>query len=129
MFSNGIKSANQIQVQTEDGVPIVPVAGVNGAMKVEVVSGTAGNVETTLNASVQNVGTEATTIAINKKVTSIMIANYSDTADLTVEAAGGSFVVGSGIATTFAINKQVTNVSITSTEEDTKAQVIIEGVE
>ena len=34
MFSNGIKSANQIQVQTEDGVPVVPVAGDDGALKV-----------------------------------------------------------------------------------------------
>lgn len=129
MFSNGIKSANQIQVQTEDGVPVVPVAGADGAMKVEVVSGGANRVITTLHSSIITAGAEAETISVNKKVTSIMVANYSETADITVEAAGGSFVVGSGIATTFAINKQVTNVSITSTEENTKAQVIIEGVE
>lgn len=129
MFSKGIKSANQIQVQTEDGEPIVPVAGAGGAMKVEVVSGGDNGVITTLHSSIITAGAEAENIAINKKVTSIMIANYSETGDITVAAAGGSFVVGSGIATTFAINKQVTNVSITSTAEDTKAQIIIEGVE
>lgn len=129
MFSNGIKSANQIQVQTEDGVPVVPVAGADGAMKVEVVSGGANRVITTLHSSIITAGVEAKTIAVNKKVTSIMIANYSETGDLTIEVAGSSYIVGSGIATTFAINKQVTNVSITSTAEDTKAQVIIEGVE
>ena len=35
------------------------------------------DIETTLNASIQTVGTTATTIAINKKVTQIDIANYS----------------------------------------------------
>lgn len=129
MFSNGIKSANQIQVQTEDGEPIVPVAGADGAMKVEVVSGTAGNAETTLNASVQNVGTEATTIAINKKVTQIDIANYSDAADVTLTAGGISAVIGRNIATTIKINKQVDNISLVSTAADTKVQLVVSGVE
>ena len=129
MFSNGIKSANQIQVQTEDGVPVVPVAGDDGALKVEVVSGGASGVTTTLYSNLVTAGAEAESIAVNKKVTAIMVANYSETADVTVALAGKTFVVGSGIATTFAINKQVTNVEVTATEEGTKAQVIIEGVE
>ena len=129
MFTKGVKSANQIQVQTEDGVPIVPIAGSDGAMKVEVVSGGANRVVTTLHASVITAGAEAESIAINKKVTSIMVANYSETASLSMVVAGKTYVIGSGIATTFAINKQVTNVSITATEEDTKVQIIVEGVE
>lgn len=129
MFTNGVKSANQIQVQTEDGEPIVPVAGSDGAMKVEVVSGGANRVVTTLHSSIVTAGAEATDIAINKKVTSIMVANYSETANISISAGGSTFVIGSNIATTLAVNKQVTNVSITATEEGTKAQVIIEGVE
>ena len=106
---------------TKDGKLMVETSGGEG--------GTTENVETTLNASVQTVGTTPTSIAINKKVTSIMVANYSDTADLSITAGGSTFVIGSNIATTITVNKQVTNVSIIATEEGTKAQVIIEGVE
>lgn len=129
MFTNGVKSANQIQVQTEDGTPIVPVAGSDGALKVNVISGEAGNSETTLNASVQTVGTEASTIAINKKVTQIDVANYSDSADVTITAGGVSAVIGSNIATTIKINKQVDNISLVSTAADTKVQLVVSGVE
>lgn len=86
-------------------------------------------VETTLNASIQTVGTTATTVAINKKVTNIDIANYSETADITVAIGDLSAVIGANIATTLVINKDITNISLTSTEADTKVQLIVKGVE
>lgn len=90
---------------------------------------TSQQVETTLNASIQTVGTTATTVAINKKVTSIDIANYSETADITVTASDLSATIGANIATTLVINKDVTNISLTSTVADTKVQLIVKGVE
>lgn len=90
---------------------------------------TAKEIETTLNASVQTVGTTATTVAINKKVTSIDIANYSETANLTLITGNLNAVIGANITVTLPINKNVTNISLTSTEADTKVQLIVKGVE
>lgn len=86
-------------------------------------------IETTLNASVQTVGTTATTIAINKKVTQIDIANYSEEASVTLTAGGVSAVIGANIATTIKLNKQVENISLISTAADTKVQLVVSGVE
>lgn len=86
-------------------------------------------IETTLNASIQTVGTTATTVVVNKKVTNIDIANYSETANITVVIGDLSAVIGANIATTLVINKDVTNISLTSTEDDTKVQLIVKGVE
>ena len=91
--------------------------------------GTTQEVETTLNASIQTVGITATTIAINKKVTSIDIANYSETANLTITIGSLSAVIGENLAVNIPVNKDVTNISITSTEADTKVQLIVKGVE
>lgn len=105
----------------------------DGAMKVAVVSGGEGgdtgvNTETTLNASVQTVGTTATSISINKKVTTIDIANYSESANITLTIDNASYVIGSSIATTLTINKDVTNISLISTEADTKIQLVVKGI-
>ena len=91
--------------------------------------GTTGNVETTLNASVQTVGTTATSIAINKKVTQIDIANYSEEANVTLTAGEFNAVIGANIATTMKLNKQVDNILLNSTIADTKVQLIVSGVE
>ena len=85
--------------------------------------------ETTLNSSIQTVGTTATTIAINQKVTNIDVANYSETANITVTIGNLSALIGANIATTLVINKDITNISLTSTEADTKVQLIVKGVE
>lgn len=100
----------------------------NGALKVSVDDGSIGG-ETTLNASIQTVGTTASSVSINKKVTSIDIANYSETANVTVGIGNASYVIGANIATTLVINKDVTNISLTSTEADTTVQIIVKGVE
>lgn len=89
----------------------------------------AKEIETTLNASVQTIGTTSTTIAINKKITQIDIANYSEEADITLVAGDISAVIGGNIATTLKINKQIENISLTATAENTKIQLVISGVE
>lgn len=100
-----------------------------GKLLVDVGKEESKEIETTLNASIQTVGTTATSIAINKKVTNIEIANYSETADITVIIGDLSAVIGANIATTLVVNKDVTNISLTSTETDTKVQLIVKGVE
>lgn len=94
-----------------------------------VIAGEDTGTETTLSASIQTVGTTATSLSINKKVTSIDIANYSETANVTVGIGNASYVIGANIATTLVINKDVTNISLTSTEADTTVQIIVKGVE
>jgi len=86
-------------------------------------------VETTLSSSIQTIGTTAATIPINKKVTTIDIANYSATANLTVTVGTSQFVIAENIAISLPINKSVTNISMVSNEADTKVQVIVKGVE
>ena len=101
----------------------------NGEVLVKINNTENGETETTLNASVQTVGTTATTIAINKKVTQIDIANYSEEANVTLTAGGISAVIGANIATTIKLNKQVDNISLVSTAADTKVQLVVSGVE
>ena len=84
--------------------------------------------ETTLNASIQTVGTEVSVIEVNKKVTEIEVANYSETADVTLNINSENFVVGSNIATSLPINEIVESISLNSTEDQTKIQLIIKGV-
>lgn len=101
----------------------------NGNLEVVVKDGSVVETETTLNASMQTVGTTATTISINQKVTTIDIANYSETADVTIGIGNNSYVIGSSVATTLTINKDVTDISLTATATDTKVQLVVKGVE
>lgn len=125
---------------TDEGEILVKMAGGGGqtTQEVEIVN-TSENpvpvqitnteeIETTLNASIQTVGTTASTVAINKKVTTIDVANYSETADVTVTVGNLVAVIGCGIATTLTINADVTNISLQSTEADTKVQIVVKGV-
>lgn len=108
----------------------------NGAVKVSIEEGENGinttsnkDREITLNASILNIGTEATSIVVNKKVTSIMVANYNETADITLNAGGTDLQVGANLALELPVNLQVENLSITSTEANTKIQLVVKGVE
>lgn len=86
--------------------------------------------EITINASIQNLSTEETAIAINKKVTSIGIANYSETANVTVKLTDEkSYQISSNLAVELSINSEVTNITLYATENDTKIQLIVKGVE
>lgn len=106
-----------------------------GALKVELQNDFSGQeleetkIETTLSANVQTIGTDSTTIAINKKVTEIDIANFSENANITIVIGTLNAVIGPCITTTLKINKDVTNISLSSTEADTKVQVIVKGEE
>lgn len=132
MISDGIKSANQVQFQNMEGKPTVPVIGENGGIVVEMADGQAVDVNrtsTTLFANVITVGAEEQTIGVNARVNFISIANYSEANDVSVGAAGKTFVVGAGLAVDLPINKSVDNVSISATGEGTKVQYVIKGVE
>ena len=101
----------------------------NGNLAVVLSDGSAVASETTLNASVQTVGTTATTININKKVTTIDVGNYSEDANVTIGIGNTTYVIGGSVATTLTINKDVTDITLTSTAADTKVQLIVKGVE
>ena len=108
----------------------------NGAMKVELEVSKGGlettsskDREITLIASVLSIGTEEQSIVVNKKVTSIMVANYSETADITLNAGGTDLQIGANLALELPVNLQVENLTIVSTEDDTKIQVVVKGVE
>lgn len=138
--TNPVTIPNNFKVNNEDSapVPVKVISGVTTPTEIKVnntsesavpVSIQGQEVETTLNASIQTVGTEATSIAINKKVISIDIANYSDEADLTVTIGSLVATIGANISVTLPINKDITNISLTSTAADTKVQLIVKGVE
>ena len=108
----------------------------NGAMKVELEVSKGGleitsskDREITLIASVLSIGTEEQSIVVNKKVTSIMVANYSETADITLNAGGTDLQIGANLALELPVNLQVENLTIVSTEADTKIQLVVKGVE
>lgn len=108
----------------------------NGVMKVELEVSKGGlettsskDREITLIASVLSIGTEEQSIVVNKKVTSIMVANYSETADITLNAGGTDLQIGANLALELPVNLQVENLTIVSTEADTKIQLVVKGVE
>ena len=101
----------------------------NGALMVEVTNGGAvSSEETTLSATLQILGTTSTSINVNKKVTSIDIANYSETASITVVIDQTNAVIGPNIATTLVVNKNINSISLTASEAETQAQIIVKGV-
>ena len=131
MISKGIKSANQVQFQDQNGNPTVPVIGAKGGMLVEIADGELDALEaTTLFANVMAANIEEQTIGVGgKKVTTIGIANYGDEAKVTVDVDGKSFVIGPNVATELLINKTVTTVGISATADGTNVQYVIKGIE
>lgn len=108
----------------------------DGALKVALESNEEGikttsnqDREITLVASVLSVGTDAQSIVVNKKVTSIMVANYSETADITLNTGEKDLQIGANLALELPVNLQVENLTLTSTEADTKIQLVVKGVE
>ena len=104
----------------------IPVQMSNGGA-VEVVQ--TSDQEVVLNASIVMLSTEKHTIALNKKITILSIANYSETADITMTIASKTYQIGAGLAIDFPINAIVESISLISTEADTKTQLVIKGVE
>ena len=85
--------------------------------------------EITILSEILTVGTTATSKTINKKVTSIMVANYSETSDTTITIGNNEFDVGANLALELPMNEQISSFNITATEDDTKIQLVVKGVE
>ena len=114
---------------TEDGKIVVSVDNaqntpipVSGDVAIE-------SSDTTLYSGIMTVGTTEQTIGVSKKVTEISIANYSETADVSVSVDNKTFVIGANIATDLPINKTVGTVGLSATEANTKVQYVIKGEE
>ena len=111
-----VSETTPVEIQNENPIPV------NGNV-------TVNNDVTTLSAGVLTLSSTAQTILVNKKVTELSIANYSETADVTITIGQTSYVVGSNIAVDIPINKTITSIGLTSTEADTKVQYIVKGEE
>lgn len=109
---------------SENGEVYVIMEGGSGGEEQKVI--TESN-ETTLYANVMTVGTEAQTIGVSKKVTEISIANYSETANVTVAVDETNYVIAPNVALDLPINKSVGIVGLSATEADTKIQYVIKG--
>ena len=105
----------------------IPVQVISGGSAVAIVQ--TSDQEVVLNASVIMLSTENKNIVIGKKVTQISIANYSDTADITMQVDGKVYQIGSKVSIDFPINKTVESITLISTGADTKTQLVIKGVE
>ena len=103
----------------------------NGALKVNL-EGTVeqtSDKEITVLSEILVVGTTATEKVINKKVTSIMVANYSETSDVSIAIGESTLQVGANLALELPMNVDIVNLSITATEDSTKIQLVVKGVE
>lgn len=87
------------------------------------------DMEVTLNASILTLSTEVTSITIGKKVTMIMIANYSETSDVLIIVGDKTYQVGANLALELPINVNVNELLLSSIEADTKIQLVVKGVE
>lgn len=88
-----------------------------------------GGSEKVLNASIVVLSTEEHMITLNKNITEISIANYSDAADITMTIGSKIYQIGAGLAIDLPINEVVESISLVSTVADTKTQLVIKGVE
>ena len=113
---------------SEDGALSVKIEGASineqGEMSVKM-----EDTEITLLSEVLIIGTTATEKAINKKVTSIMVANYSETSDISIAIGNNTLQVGANLALELPMNEQIENLYITATEDNTKIQLVVKGEE
>ena len=98
----------------------------DGAVKVKLSEESTDNkTENTILANVFTVGTTSTAIEINQKISNIMVANYSETADVTIN---NEYKIGPNLAIELPINADVSSLNIISTEDNTKIQLVVKGV-
>ena len=114
---------SKIENTEENPVPVRIIEG-NG---VEVVQ--TSDQEVVLNASVIMLSTEDHNVELNKKVTVISIANYSDTADITMSVGEKTYQIGANLAIDFPINAVIEKITLNSSAADTKIQLLVKGVE
>ena len=103
----------------------------DGAIKVQmrgIVEQTSDK-EITLLSEILTVGTTSTSKTISKRITTIMVANYSETSDVSINIGQDNLQVGANLALELPINAEVTNLAITATEDNTKIQLVVKGVE
>lgn len=110
-------------VVNEDGSLPVNIQGEGVSVK------QTSDIEVTLNASLLTLSTEQKSIVIGKKVTMIMIANYSDTSDVSILVGEKTYQIGANLALEFPMNVTIDNLILFATENDTKIQLVIKGVE
>ena len=108
--------------------------GIEGVLPVDIQGETininqTSDKEVTLNSSIQTLSSTATTISIGKKVTMIMIANYSESSDVTMTIGSNTYQVGANLALELPMNINITNLVLTATESNTKIQLVVKGVE
>ncbi len=120
--SGGIQNSN-IENTEDNPVPVKIVS----TDKLEIIQ--TSDQEVVLNSSILMLSTEAQEITLEKKVTVISIANYSDTADVTMNIGEKSYKIGSNLAIDLPINAIVENISLIASAVDTKIQLLIKGVE
>lgn len=95
----------------------------DGAVKV-MLNDESSTKEKTILSNVITVGTTPTVLEIDQNVSSIMIANYSE-ADITINS---EYKIGANLAVELPINAQIANLNISSTEDNTKIQIVVKGV-
>ena len=103
----------------------------DGAVKVQM----EGTVEQTSDkeiaviSEILTVGTTSTSKSINRRVTTIMVANYSETSDVSMNIGEKVLQIGANLALELPINAEIANLGITATEDSTKIQLVGKGVE
>lgn len=103
----------------------------DGAVKVQMEGaiGQTSNKEITLLCEVLTIGTTSTSKTINAKVTNIMIANYSESSEISISLGNKVMQVGANLALELTINLAVSSLNLTATEDNTKIQLVVKGVE
>lgn len=131
MFNDeGVRSHNQIQGVDDDGNLRNIKVDENGNIITKVESEEVEVVEKkTLLCNVATIGNQATVININKKVTKLEIANYSENANVTITIGSKTYIVGANLVLDIIINDNVTSISLSSEEENTQIQYLVEGEE
>lgn len=131
MNDEGIRAQNQMRGITDKGNLRNLRTDEKGRMLVVISDGKVENIskEKVLTSVSATIGTEATTTAINGNATTMLVANYSETADITIGFDDEEVIVGASVALEIPVNKQVSNLSIKSSEEDTKVYYLLKGIE
>lgn len=71
---------------------------------------------------------EEKTIQVNKYVTEISVANYSEENNITLSIDEEENIIGANIAFDMPVNKNVSNISVEGTSDDIKLQLVVKGV-
>ena len=85
-------------------------------------------VVTTLYAGVITVGTEEISVGVSQKVKLISVANYSETANITINVDEKYYTLGPNMIVDLPINKTIGTVGFSSNEANTKVQYVIKGI-